>query len=505
MSPVVLGIDLGSTATKVSLLDLEAGFSATRSAPSVLVSDHPGWAEADTERWWDNVCALVPAVADDAGVDPRSIDAVATTGMVPAVVALDGRRRPLRRAILQNDARAVREILELRAALDQSGFDVLRETGSALTQQSVAPTWRWLERNEPQLAARTEALVGSYDWLAIALGADLHVESNWALESGLFRLDGTVADPVLSAAGVPAALCPPRRRSADRVGEVGGRGLEASLREGTPIFAGGADHVLAALAAGLAEPGDWLVKLGGAGDVLVVSDRPLLDERWYLDEHPVQGLWLPNGCMAASGGLLLWARKLFGDVPFEDLDREAGASEPAQLVSLPYFLGEKSPLHDPDLRGAIVGLHLAHSRGDVFRSLMEAVAYGFRQHLAIFSEAGLDLRDGRVSNGGSRSTLWKQIVADVLGRPLRPVVDHGGAAHGAALVAAVGAGYQSSVADASRFVRLGEAVVPDDAHRDAYDDGYGTYLELQKALAPAAHRLAARSRRSSDRCPERLE
>jgi xylulokinase len=495
--PVVLGIDLGSTGTKVSLLDLDAGFVATRSAPSALLSDHPGWAEADTGRWWANVCALVPAVADDAGIDPRSIEAVATTGMVPALVALDGRRQPLRRAILQNDARATREIAELHAALLGSGFDVLRETGSALTQQSVAPTWRWLERHEPQLAARTVGLVGSYDWLAIALGADVHVESNWALESGLFRLDGTLADPVLSVAGVPAALCPPRRRSGDRVGEVGGSGLETSLREGTPIFAGGADHVLAAYAAGLAEPGDWLVKLGGAGDVLVVSDRPALDERWYLDEHPVHGLWLPNGCMAASGGLLSWARKLFGGAPFEDLDKEAGVAGPALVVSLPYFLGEKSPLHDPDLRGAIVGLHLAHTRGDLFRSLMEAVAYGFRQHLEIFAEAGLNLGEGRVSNGGSQSTLWKQIVADVLGRPLHPVVDHGGAAHGAAIVAAVGAGYLSSFADASRFVRLGPAVVPNEAHREAYDEGYDIYLELQRSLAPVAHRLAARGRRDS--------
>jgi len=313
------------------------------------------------------------------------------------------------------------------------------------------------------------------------------------------RLDGNLAGPVLLAADLPAALCPPRRHPGDRLGEVRGQGLQTSLKEGTPIFAGGADHVLAAYSAGLAEPGDWLIKLGGAGDVLVVSDHRVLDKRWYLDEHPVHGLWLPNGCMATSGGLLRWAQELFGGASLEELDKEAGVAEPALLVSLPYFLGEKSPLHDPDLRGAIVGLHLAQGRGDVFRSFMEAVAYGFRQHLDIFSEAGLMIAAGRVSNGGSRSLLWKQIIADVVGRQLSPVLDHGGAAHGAAIVAAVGAGYLSSFTDASRFVRLGEPIVPNGEYAEAYAEGYGIYLELQKTLAPAAHRLAARSRRDGGR------
>ncbi|GEM_PF-174287 len=497
MPPLVLGIDLGSTGTKVSLLDLARGFVASVSAPSQLFSDHPGWAEADTRQWWDNVCALVPAVAESAGTTPKAIEAVATTGMVPSVVALDSNLHPLRRAILQNDARATQEIAELAAALRGAGYDVLGETGSVLSQQSVAPTWLWLERNEPAIAERTAVLVGSYDWLAIALGAEAHVEENWALESGLFRLDGSLAGPVLSAARLPTALCAPRKRCGQLVGRVGGAGLATSLKEGTPIYAGGADHVLAAYAAGLVGTGDWLVKLGGAGDVLVVSDRPAVDRRWYLDEHPVPGLWLPNGCMATSGGLLRWAQELFGGVPLEQLDAEAAAAPAAALLSLPYFLGEKSPLHDPDLRGAVVGLHLANGRGDIFRSLMEAVAYGFRQHLDVFAQAGLTLGVGRVSNGGSKSTLWKQIVADVLGRPLYPVLDHGGAAQGAALVAAVGAGQLTSFTDGTGFVRLGEPVVPTAAARELYDDGYRMYLELQEQLAPVAHRLAARGRRSA--------
>jgi xylulokinase len=257
---------------------------------------------------------------------------------------------------------------------------------------------------------------------------------------------------------------------------------------------GGADHVLAAYAAGLASPGDWLVKLGGAGDILVVTATPVIDRRWYLDEHPVPGLWLPNGCMATSGSLLRWVQQVFGGVDLAVLDTEAAGSGPAQIVCLPYFLGEKSPIHDPDLRGAFVGLHLGHTRGDIFRSCLEAVAYAFRNHVDAFSDSGLDLGRARVSNGGGRSATWKQILADVLGRELLPVVNQGGAAQGAALVAAVGSGVFTDWGDARAYVRVGEPVVPSPADRGAYEEGYAMFLQLQDVLTPVSHRLAARCR-----------
>lgn len=495
VSGLLLGVDLGTTGTKVSLLDPADGVLAACSAPSPLFSDGPGWSEADTDVWWDRVCHLVPEVLTAAGADAGAVAGVACSGMVPAVVLLDAEGRVLRRAILQNDARAVVEIGEVQAGLDRAGFDALGRTGSALTQQSVAPTWQWLARHEPDVAARVRTVAGSYDWLAIALGAERHVETNWALESGLFELDGALAEPVLAVAGLDPSRLGPVRRPGEQVGQVSEAAARAtSLRPGTPIHVGGADHVLAAYAAGLGVAGDWLVKLGGAGDILVVSDTPVADWRWYLDAHPAPGLWLPNGCMATSGSLLRWAQQLFGGTELAVLDAEAAAAGPAEVVCLPYFLGEKSPLHDPDLRGAFVGLHLGQDRGDLFRACMEAVAYGFRDHVDAFASRGVVLGEARVSNGGSGSAVWKQIIADVLGTELVPIVDHGGASLGAALVAAVGSGALAAWEDARAHVRVGDPVTPTAAHRGAYEEGYAVYRELQGTLAPVSHRLAARSR-----------
>jgi len=494
VASLVLGLDVGTTGTKAVLADPLKGVVAQASAPSTLTSPHPGWAEAEPAQWWSNVCALVPQVLGEAGVTAADVAAVATTGMVPAVIPVDGSGSPLRRAILQNDTRAKDEVRELATALP--GLDFVALTGSALTQQSVAPTLLWLARHEPEVWANTKMVLGSYDWLAVALGARPHVERNWALESGLYALeDGSLLQPVLDAAGIRRDVLPEAAKPGTVVGAVSAAAAsQTGLRAGTAIVVGGADHVLSAYAAGLASPGDWLVKLGGAGDILAVTGEVFVDERLYLDAHPRDGLWLPNGCMATSGSLIRWFQSVVGDVPIPDLEREAVAAAPAELICLPYFLGEKSPLHDPDLRGAFLGLHLGHSRGDMYRAILEAIAYGFRRHAGIFAERGIRLGEtARVSNGGSRSRVWKQILADALGVVLEPVVDHPGAALGAALAAAVGGGLLADWAVAGDLVTLGDPVEPDLSLKDRYAEAYQIHLDAATALTPIAHRLAGRS------------
>ncbi len=532
MASLVLGIDVGTTSTKVVLADPDGGGVVAQASEAVaLASARAGWAEADPAQWWANICKLVPAVlaaANDAGagagagagtgtgagagagtgagagaVTAADIAAVATTGMVPAVILAGSGGIPLRPAILQNDARAVAEIRELAAALPT--LDFLHLTGSALTQQSVGPTLLWLARHEPDVWARTRVVQGSYDWLATRLGAAPHVERNWALESGLFELhqDGTltrlapVLDALDSRAGISAAVLPPVRAPGTVAGEVSPDAAAATgLRAGTPVVTGGADHVLSGYAAGLSRPGDWLVKLGGAGDILVVTGDPLLDERLYLDAHPRNGLWLPNGCMATSGSLIRWFQSASGGATVAELESAAASAGPAELICLPYFLGEKSPLHDPDLRGAFIGLHLGHSRGDMYRAILEGVAYGFRHHAEVFAERGVRLHaTARVSNGGSKSLVWKKILADAIGVALEPVLDHPGAALGAALAAAVGAGRAdwTSAADVPGMITIGSPIEPDPSLAARYAEAYELYRAAGAALTPISHRLAARS------------
>ncbi|MGH2723695.1 MAG: FGGY-family carbohydrate kinase [Actinomycetota bacterium] len=475
---VLLGVDVGTTATKAVLLDPGGGIVGEAERPVRLYSPHPGWAEEDTEEWWGNVRELTRELAA-----PRKIAAVGFSGMVPCVILLDEAGQVLRRSIQQNDARAIEQIRKLRERLAEAR--VLERTGSPITQQSVGPTLMWLAEHESEAWGRARAVVGSYDLMAFRMTGERTVEANWALESGLYDLhDDRWARDIVEAAGADAALLPPVRRAHEVVGHVTDEAAaETGIPTGTPVVAGSADHVASAFAAGIVDEGDLLVKLGGAGDILLATGTPLVDPRLYLDFHLVPGRYMPNGCMAASGSLILWfQRNIAAGASLEELDREAEAAGPGAggVVALPYFLGEKTPINDPEARGAFVGLHLGHDRGHLFRAVLEAIAFGFRHHVDVFTERGHPPRRVRVTNGGARSWVWTQVTADVLGMPLEKLASRGGSAVGAAFAAGMGIGAFSDWREIDRFLEVADVVEP--RGDDAYERAYRSYRALYPAM-----------------------
>lgn len=488
---LLLGLDLGSSGVKATLLDPDTATLVSTSAEVALWSDHPGWAEADPGQWWSAGVAAVQEIWSTSPYRGSDVAAISVAGMVPALVVSDAARRPLRRAMLQNDARATQEIRELRERL--ADVDLLGRTGSVLSQQSVAPSALWLSRHEADVWSAATYVQGSYDWFAGQLGATPHVEQNWAIESGLYDLELTVVPEVLEATAIawPASL--PVRRPGDVVGNISEAAARLfGLDTSTAIVVGGADHVFSAFGAGLLAPGDTLLKLGGAGDILAVSDHVVVDERLYLDAHPRAGYWLPNGCMATSGSLLRWEQSLLGGVDLTTLDSAAQEADPGALVTLPYFLGEKTPLHDPLLRGVIVGLHLGTTRGDIHRSFLESIAYGFRAHVEIFLERGIAVSDIRVTNGGSTSRLWREILASVLNRPLRSIVHHPGASYAAAVIAGRTLGILGDD-DLASSLESGEIIAPDPAVTALYDERFEQFRALTLTTTDLSHQLARRT------------
>jgi xylulokinase len=208
----------------------------------------------------------------------------------------------------------------------------------------------------------------------------------------------------------------------------------------------------------------------------------------------VPGHWLPNGCMATSGSLIRWFQALVGGLDLAALDDEAAGCSPAEIFCLPYFLGEKSPIHDPDLRGVFAGMHLGHTRADMYRSVLEAIAFGFRHHVDVFGQIGIPFTRVMITNGGSKSTLWKQIHADVLGTEMHPVKGHPGASLGAAVIAAIGIGALDDWSDAGRFITLDAPYTPDPVRSEIYDLAYATWRELGIAMAPISHTIARTTR-----------
>ena len=478
---VALGLDIGTTSTKGVVLDPQSGVLESLSRPVAPSSRAPGWLEEDPGEWWRNVCEICNDVASR-----YEVASVGVCGMVPCVILLDEDGMPLLPSIQQNDARAGAEIAALRARLDED--DILRRTGSGITQQSVGPTLLWIADHEPGAWARTRRICGSYDFIVRQLTGAGSVEANWALESGLYDFPARAwAADVLEACGCDAGLLAEVRDSSAVVGQVSRAASRATgLSPGIPVTAGVADHVSAAFASGVVREGDLLVKLGGAGDILMCSTEAVVDRRLYLDYHVVPDLWLPNGCTASSGTLVRWFQsQLAGGAALPQLDAEAAQSAAGArgVTCLPYFLGEKTPIHDPDARGAFTGLHLGTTRGDLFRAVLESVGYAFRHHLEVLAEHGLSPRRIRVADGGSKSRLWVEIVAGILGAPVETLEVPDASALGAAFVGGLAGGALAQWGEIERFVTVGARVEPEDEIR--YSEGYAKYRALYPALRGA--------------------
>lgn len=485
MGTYLLGIDIGTTATKGILCDPEGHIVAEAEVPATLSSPQPGWAEEAPEEWWANVGIVVRKCLGQANIPASAVAGVGVSGMVPTIVLLDEAGRVLRPSIQQNDARSYQEIRDFRAQVDEA--DVLRRTGSPITQQSIGPKLLWLRRHEPDVMARARYVMGSYDFIAYRLTGNLSIERNWALESGLFDLHREDWDDrLLSLSTIDRRWLGPVRWPADVVGAVTRRAAsETGLAEGTPVVAGSADHVASAFSAGLKEPGDLLVKLGGAGDILYCLDRPVVDPRLFLDYHVIPGKFLINGCMAASGSIIRWFRDQFApEADYAALDREAEAIPPGAdgLLLLPYFLGEKTPIFDPQARGLFLGLTLTHRRAHLYRAILEGISFGFYHHLQVLAELGFTATKARVTNGGARSALWKQITADVLGIPLEPVARHPGSSLGAAFIAGMGVGVFRDWSEIERYITIEQVTLPNPEHHEHYRRAFLLYREAYERL-----------------------
>ncbi len=489
----VIGLDIGTTSTIGILIELPTRIAALASRPVALHAPHPGWAEEDPAQWWENVCSITRELLSREPHARTALAGIGVAGMVPAMVLLDRDGEPIRRSIQQSDGRCAAEVEALQREIDPTEF--LRATGNGINQQLMAAKLRWLERHEPDHHARIATILGSYDYINWRLTGCRGVERNWALESGFIDLaTGEISDRLVALAHVPRRTVPDVHSGHQVIGRVSAEAASLTgLPPGVKVVAGAADHVASAYAAGIVAEGDVLLKFGGAGDILLATSGARPDARMFLDYHVLPGLFMPNGCMACTGSLLNWIVRNFAAgavagiaTPHAHLDRMA-RDVPAGsdgVFMLPYFLGEKSPLHDPHARGTLSGLSLSHGIAHVWRAALEGTALAFRHHIEVFREIGYPVRRLLASDGGATSAVWMQIVADVVQAPVQLLTSHPGSCLGAAWVAAMGTGAATDWAGVSRVVGYGRLIEPQPRHAAMYDAQYAQFRALYERLSP---------------------
>lgn len=485
----ILGIDIGTTSVKTLLISGEGKIVEETSASHDLISLHPNWAEEDADIWWENTKKTLRFLREKHPEKMENVKGIGCSGMVPAIVLLDEKGRPVRKTIQQNDARAVEQIKKVTETLDQKAL--FRRTGGKTNQQHILPRLLWVKENEPEVWERTRMVMGSYDWIVYQLTGVCSLEKNWAAESGAMDIrSGQWLLDDLKMFGIDPGIFPQINESMTVVGGTKKEWeSEFGIPEQTKVIAGSADHVASTLAAGIRKKDDLLIKFGGAGDILYCVDEIETNPKLFFDYHIVPGHYLLNGCMASSGSLVKWFTKdiIHEDEGFAKLDAQAmqvpSASE--GLIILPYFLGEKTPIFDPTARGVLFGLTLSHTNGHIFRAILEAVIYGFRHHVEVLKEMGHEPKRIMATNGGAKSKFWCQIAADILGQPICSYPSHPGSALGVAFLAGMSVGVFRQWDEIEKFLTDSRVFIPDPKAVSVYDKAYQIYRNLYEQLRPS--------------------
>ncbi len=487
MSDLLLGVDIGTSSSKGVLVRPDGTIVASTQRSHQLSLPRPGWAEHDGETvWWADFVAIARDLAAHEG---GRIAAVGVSGIGPAVLPVDAAGRSLRPAILYGiDTRAMREADEMTERFGAEA--ILARGGTLLTSQAGGPKLAWIRRHEPDVWAATRRFHMAHSLVIERLTGEYVLDHHSASQCDPLYDMTTAAWAADWAADVVPGLDLPRLAWSNEIaGRVHVEGAAATgIPEGTPVVAGTIDAWAEALSAGVRDVGETMLMFGTTMFMVEVAKVFRPDASLWSTQGVFEGTCTYAAGLSTSGGLTVWLRDIVGR-EFEALIDEAAQTPPGAsgLVVLPFFGVARSPIFDPQARGAIFGLTLSHGRGHLYRALLEGSAYEVRHNLEVMGLAGVAPAQLTAVGGGTKSNLWIQIVSDVTGlRQVIPTVTIG-ASFGDAMLAGGGAGLVSPDA---RWNTPAETVVPDDRARTRYDGLYRVYRSLYPATSDLAHTIA---------------
>lgn len=444
-----LGVDIGTFESKGVLVDGAGEIVAQAARPHKMLVPQPGWAEHDPDKdWWGDFCFLSKALIAQSGIDPKNIRAVGASAIGPCMLPVDRDGNALMNGVLYGvDTRAAREIEALNASLGEAR--ILDECGNALTSQSVGPKILWLKNNRPDLYEKADKFVTSTTYIVQKLtGRSVMDHYTAANFSPLYRIDEQGWSDALNDGIAPLEKLPEILWTTDIAGEVTAAAAHATgLAAGIPVICGTIDAAAEAFSVGVSEAGDMMVMYGSTIFIIELTAARVRDARLWYAPWLFPGEHASMSGLATSGTLTHWFRDQFGRdldpaTAFGELAREAETSEPGAkgLVFLPYFSGERTPLHDPDAKGVLFGLNLTHGRGDIYRALIEGIAHATNHIFETYAEVGARPKRLMAVGGGVKNKIWLEATSDISGLPQRLARRMVGASYGDAFLAALGVG-----------------------------------------------------------------
>jgi gluconokinase len=487
--PVVIGVDVGTTSAKALAFDAEGrGYGATE-VGYPLLEPEPGYAEQEPEAVIDGALEAIRGAVAAARESGAQVEGVALSSAMHAILALDVADRPLTRLVTWADTRATAQAERLRAERPE----LHDRTGTPLHPMAPLPKLVWFAENEPETFAAARRWVGVKALVVARLSGSWALDHSTASGSGLLNLQALDWDhEALDVAGLGPERLPDLVPATERLDLRPDVAAELGLDPRTPLIIGGGDGPLANLGLGAVEPGVAACSIGTSGALRLVVERPTVDrDRRLFCYALTPGRWVVGGAISNGGVVLQW----IGEALAPDLGEHAEAElvalaedAPAGsdgLIMLPYLLSERAPLWRAEARGAYVGLTRHHGRAHLIRAALEGVCQQLGLVLASMCDAGNEVREVRATGGFARSALWRQILADVLDRPVGFAAAHEGSAFGAALLGMEALGLVESIDRAAGLVAIDEVVEPDREAAAVYARHRPAFVAVADALREA--------------------
>ncbi len=490
-----LGIDIGTYESKGVLVDGDGRIAAQAVSPHKMLVPQPGWAEhRPDEDWWHDFKAITAEILKTSGIDPAQIACIATSAIGPCMLPVDEAGAPLMNAVLYGvDTRSEKQIASLNAQIGEE--QIFATCGNALTTQSVGPKILWLKEERPELFAKTAKTLTSTSYLTLQLTGEYVIDHYTAANfSPLYDVGKCDWTDALTTDIIGLDLLPRLMWSTEIAGHVtAAAAAETGLAEGTPVTVGTIDAAAEAVSVGVRDPGDMMMMYGSTIFIIQVTQNAVRDPRlWYAP-------WLSPGShasmagLATSGTLTHWfrdqfARELPKDTAFAALAEEAAASPPGAngLLLLPYFSGERTPIHDPKAKGTFFGLNMTHTRGDLYRALIEGIAFGTAHVTETQAEIGAAAKRILAVGGGTKNPLWLQATSDISGLPQIVCDKTVGASYGDAFLAACAVG-AAKPEDIATWNPAASEISPEQHH--IYDRQFALFKRLYEDSKSVAHAI----------------
>ncbi len=491
MSNYLLGVDIGTGSSKGVLIESVSGTVLAQSTiPHGVSLPHPGWVEQDAETiWWGEFVQIVKDLLQESGVAPREILGVGVSGIGPCVLPVDEEFNPLRPAILYGiDTRATAEIEQYLQDLGEE--EVFRRAGCELSASAVAPKILWLYNNEPEVYNKARWFLTCQNFIVARLTGKASIDNYTASTySPIIDVEKRSWIDETTAGINPTAKLPQKYWTTEVVGGVTLQAAKTTgLQPGTPIIAGTIDAAAEAVSIGNYSVGDTMGMFGSSNSIIAITSAYTRSKTFWGLNWLFPDQYAVVGGMATVGSLTKWFLETVyrptpdapEQNPYAQMADLLNMSRPGanNLVALPYFEGERTPINDPIARGAFFGLTLRHTQADLYRALLEAVAFGMRHNLEKLADEDIDVKLINAVGGGAKNLGWMQLIANIADVDVRIPQGISGASYGDAILAGIGVGLYKDASQAKVWDEAALQLKPDHADVEVYDRLYSVYLDL---------------------------